>query len=147
MPGFIDAARRYVAHTLAITFARVPKRQAGEALRLEGRELDAYLAERVRSDAAACCNAAAAGCRVLLAHAGSRRLCVHVKNARSFPAAGRKLALHRSPISCLQVQRDGWSLDGDIVVLPRNAHNTPSQRQAAEMVPFDFVAPALAGAA
>lgn len=50
VPGFMDAARRYVAHTLAITFARVSKRQAAEALRLEGRELDAFLAERAQRD-------------------------------------------------------------------------------------------------
>jgi hypothetical protein len=43
----MDAARRFVAHTLTITFARVPKRQAAEALRLDGKELEAYLAERV----------------------------------------------------------------------------------------------------
>ena len=30
----MDAARRFVAHTLAITFARLPKRQLGDALRL-----------------------------------------------------------------------------------------------------------------
>jgi hypothetical protein len=43
----MDAARRYVAHTLAITFVRLPKKQAGEALRLEGKELDAYLQDKV----------------------------------------------------------------------------------------------------
>ena len=42
-----------------------------------------------------------------------------------------------------QVQRDGWSLEGDIVVMPRNAHNTPAQKRAVDMVPFSAVAPAL----
>lgn len=49
VPGFMDAARRFVSHTLCITFARLPKRQLGEALRLEGRELDAYLQDKVRA--------------------------------------------------------------------------------------------------
>ncbi|GBF99180.1 eukaryotic translation initiation factor 3 subunit K [Raphidocelis subcapitata] len=91
VPGFMDEARRFVAHTLAITFARLPKRQLGDALRLEGRELDAYVAERV--------------------------------------------------------QRDGWTLAaGDAVVLPRNEHNTPSVRRAAEVVALDAVLPALMAA-
>lgn len=47
VPGFMEAARRFVAHTLCITFARLPKAQVAAALRLEGRELDAYLQERV----------------------------------------------------------------------------------------------------
>lgn len=55
VPGFMDAARRYVAHMLTITFARLSKRQAGEALRLEGAQLEAYLAERVRGDLTAVC--------------------------------------------------------------------------------------------
>jgi hypothetical protein len=41
------------------------------------------------------------------------------------------------------VARDGWALQGDLVVMPRNAHNTPSQKRAAEVVAFDAVAPAL----
>jgi len=54
VPGFMDAARRFVAHSLTITYAKLPKRQAGEALRLEGKELDAYLQERVRVRACVC---------------------------------------------------------------------------------------------
>lgn len=47
-------------------------------------------------------------------------------------------------IRAVQVQRDGWSVAaGDIVVLPKNVHNMPAQKRAAEMVPFDAVAPAL----
>lgn len=90
VPGFMDAARRFVAHTLTITFARLPKRQAAEALRLDGKELDAYLADKV--------------------------------------------------------QRDGWSLDGELVAMPRNEHNTPSQKRAVDMVSFGAVAPALLAA-
>ncbi|KAI8469083.1 MAG: eukaryotic initiation factor [Monoraphidium minutum] len=91
VPGFVDAARRFVAHTLCITFARLPKRQVGESLRLEGRELEGYLAERV--------------------------------------------------------SRDAWSVVGDLVVLPKNAHNTPPTKVAVELVSFDSVAPALMSAA
>lgn len=48
----------------------------------------------------------------------------------------------------MQVQRDGWSVaDGDVVVLSRNEHNTPSVRRAAEVVALDAVLPALMGAA
>lgn len=85
----MDAARRYISHTLAITFARIPKRQAAEALRLEGKELDAYLSERSA--------------------------------------------------------RDGWSVDGDFVVLPKSDFNAAAvKRAAAELtVPFGAVASAL----
>jgi hypothetical protein len=87
VPGFIEAARRYVAHALAIAFSRAPRARVAEALRLEGKELDAYLAERAA--------------------------------------------------------RDGWSVEGDIVVLPKSAHNTPAQKRAVEVVALNAVAPAL----
>jgi hypothetical protein len=48
VPGFQDAIRGYVLHSVGITFRRVHTRVLGEWLRLEGPALQALLAEKVR---------------------------------------------------------------------------------------------------
>lgn len=40
MPGFHDAVREYVVHIMGITYQRVGKAALGEALQLQGAELD-----------------------------------------------------------------------------------------------------------
>lgn len=156
VPGFLDAARRFVAHTLSITFVRITKREAADALRLEARELDAYLAERVRGRAAmrpSPRDSRQPGASPAAAPAGHRDDRAWPRRAASPPCPGHRLqgtrdsCLHPTCTAPSQAQRDGWGVTGDVVVLPRNAHNTPAQRQAAELVPLDSVAPALAGAA
>lgn len=44
-----------------------------------------------------------------------------------------------------KVAREGWVVDGDIVRLPLNASNRAEQKRAADLVPFESVAPVVRG--
>lgn len=46
-------------------------------------------------------------------------------------------------LSCLQTKSAGWSVQGDIVVLPQNAFNTAVQKRTQDLIGFDSVAPVL----
>eukprot|EP00798_Chlamydomonas_sp_ICE-L_P020020 gene20020-26736_t len=46
VPGFYDAVRAYVLHTLSISFQRVPKSVLGEYLQLEGASLDNLIKDK-----------------------------------------------------------------------------------------------------
>jgi hypothetical protein len=46
-------------------------------------------------------------------------------------------------LCCLQTKSAGWSVQGDIVVLPQNAFNTAVQKRTQDLIGFDSVAPVL----
>lgn len=47
VPGFYDAIRSYVLHSISITFRKVSKQVLGDWLRLEGASLQQLIAEKV----------------------------------------------------------------------------------------------------
>jgi hypothetical protein len=44
---------------------------------------------------------------------------------------------------CSQAKSAGWTVQGDIVVLPANAFNTAVQKRTQDLIGFDAVAPVL----
>lgn len=50
VPGFQDAIRNYVLHSLSITFQRVSLRVLGDWLKLDGSALQQLLADKVCMD-------------------------------------------------------------------------------------------------
>jgi hypothetical protein len=44
---------------------------------------------------------------------------------------------------CPQAKSAGWTVQGDIVVLPANAFNTAVQKRTQDLIGFDAVAPVL----
>ncbi|KAL6749163.1 eukaryotic translation initiation factor 3k [Haematococcus lacustris] len=49
VPGFEAAVRRYILHVLGLSFQRVSRRVLGEALQLQGAELDSLISSQVAS--------------------------------------------------------------------------------------------------
>ncbi|KAJ9517695.1 hypothetical protein QJQ45_003983 [Haematococcus lacustris] len=49
VPGFESAVRRYILHVLGLSFQRVSRRVLGEALQLQGAELDSLISSQVAS--------------------------------------------------------------------------------------------------
>jgi hypothetical protein len=49
VPGFQDAIRGYVLHSISISFQRVSMRVLGDWLKLDGAALQQLLAEKVRA--------------------------------------------------------------------------------------------------
>lgn len=87
VPGFQDAIREYVLHSIGITFRRVSTRVLADWLKLEPPALKQLLADKTKSA--------------------------------------------------------GWTVQGDIAVLPANAFNTAVQKRTQDLIGFDAVAPVL----